>query len=139
MAMKLKQSLVKHGKVQRGLLGVTTQDLSGDLVKAFGLKSRHGAIISKIQANSPAQRAGLEPGDIILYVNGEKVKNSSEIRNIIGLLQVGERVEMEVLRGDEMLSFNAVIGKQQRLQVAGDKIHGSLQGAVLSSGPKDKV
>lgn len=139
MAMTLKQSLITHGKVRRGLLGVTTQNLTRDLVKAFELKSKNGAIISKIQANSPAQRAGLEPGDIILYVNGEKVKNSADIRNIIGLLQVDESVELEVLRGDEMLSFNAVIGKQQRPRVAGEKIHRSLQGAALSSVPKDQV
>ncbi|MGR9099608.1 MAG: DegQ family serine endoprotease [Gammaproteobacteria bacterium] len=139
MAIKLKQSLVEHGEVRRGLLGVTTQDLNGELVKAFNLKSKNGALISKIQENSPAQRAGLEPGDIIVEVNGKPVRNSVEVRNIIGLLQVGEKVELVVMRGKKTMTFDAVIGKQQQPLLAGEKLHRGLQGAGLTATPRDQV
>ncbi|MDO9242139.1 MAG: trypsin-like peptidase domain-containing protein, partial [Methylicorpusculum sp.] len=80
MAMTIKESLVKHGEVRRGLLGVSTQDLSPELVKAFGLETNKGAVVSKVEGNSPAARAGLEPGDIITKVNGQKIKGSHDIR-----------------------------------------------------------
>ncbi|MGR9072343.1 MAG: DegQ family serine endoprotease [Gammaproteobacteria bacterium] len=139
MAIKLKQSLVEHGEVRRGLLGVTTQDLNSELVKAFNLKSKNGALISKIQENSPAQRAGLEPGDIIVEVNGKPIRNSVEVRNIIGLLQVGEKVELVVMRGKQTMTFDAVIGKQQQPLLAGEKLHRGLQGAELTATPRDQV
>src|SRR5512134_2630743 len=71
MAMSIKDSLVKHGEVRRGLLGVTTQDINTELAKAFNLNSTQGVVVSQVHANSPAARAGLEPGDIILAVNGK--------------------------------------------------------------------
>lgn len=139
MVMTIKTSLVKHGEVRRGLLGVTTQDLNAELVKAFGLKNKHGAVVSKVAGNSPAARAGLEPGDIIVKVNGQQVKNSYDIRNIIGLLQIGDKVDIEVYRGDERKKIQAVIGKPQRPRLAGDKVHPRLAGTILSTTPKNQV
>ena len=80
MIMTIKESLVKHGEVRRGLLGVTTQDLTPELVNAFNLENKHGAAISRIESNSPAAKAGLEPGDIIVAANGRPVKNSHDIQ-----------------------------------------------------------
>jgi serine protease Do/serine protease DegQ len=77
MVMTLKESLVTHGEVKRGLLGVSTQNLTPDLIKAFDLKHTHGAIVSKVEGNSAAERAGIEPGDIILSLNGKKVIKSA--------------------------------------------------------------
>ena len=139
MVMTLKQSLVKHGKVRRGLLGVTTQDLTPELVRAFNLKNRHGAVISRVHANSAANRAGLEPGDIILQVNGRKIKSSHEIRNIIGLLQIGDQVDIKILRGDDMKTITATIGKPKRPQLAGKVIHYTLTGTILSTTNKEQI
>jgi len=88
MIMTIKESLVKHGEVRRGLLGVTTQDLTPELVKAFNLENKQGAAISRIESNSPAAKAGLEPGDIIVAANGRPIKSSHDIRNIVGLMQI---------------------------------------------------
>ena len=139
MVLTIKAALVKHGEVRRGLLGVTTQDLSAELVKAFGLKSKHGAVVSKVEGNSPAVRAGLEPGDIIVKVNGEKVKNSYDIRNIIGLLQIGDKVDIDLYRGNEKKSVQAIIGKPQRPHLAGSTIHPGLAETILSTTQKNQI
>jgi Do/DeqQ family serine protease len=139
MVMTIKESLLKHGEVRRGLLGVTTQDLTPELVNAFNLQNKHGAAISRIESNSPAAKAGLEPGDIIVAANGRPVKNSHDIRNIIGLLQIGDKVNIEFFRGNEKKQVTTTIGKPERLQLAGNLLHPSLQGTFLSSTPKDQV
>ena len=140
MAMTIMESLVKHGEVRRGLLGVTTQDLTPELVKAFSLKGHNGAVISRVEAGSPAEKAGLEPGDIIVAINGQDIKNgSSQIRTAIGLLQVGDTANIEILRGEERKTVQATIGKPKRPQLAGDKLHPLLKGATLSATTKDQV
>ena len=139
MAMTIKESLIKHGEVRRGLLGVVTQDLTPELMKAFELKSKHGAVISRVQANSPASRAGLEPGDIILKVDGRKVKNSHAIRSLVGLLQIGDKVTLEVLRNDKRKTITAILGKPQRPTIAGGKLHQRLSGTILSNTQREQV
>ncbi|MGD7034231.1 DegQ family serine endoprotease [Methylotuvimicrobium buryatense] len=139
MAMTIKESLVTHGEVRRGLLGVTTQDLTPELVKAFGLKTKHGAVISKVAGNSPAAKAGLEPGDIITEVNGQKVKGSHDIRNMIGLMKIGAKVDIGFMRDDKKMLVQAEIGKPQRPHLAGKTIHPRLDGAVLSSTQKNQI
>ncbi len=139
MVMSIKDSLIKHGEVRRGLLGITSQDLTPDLVNAFNLENKQGAVISRIESNSPAAKAGLEPGDIIVSANGKAVKNSHDIRNIIGLLQVGDDVELEYYHGNEKRKVVAKIGKPERAQIAGEKLHKKLRGTILSDSPKNQV
>jgi serine protease Do/serine protease DegQ len=139
MIMTIKESLVKHGEVRRGLLGVTTQDLTPELVSAFNLENKQGAAISRIENNSPAAKAGLEPGDIIVSANGKAVKNSQDINNIIGLLQVGDKVSIEFFRGNEKKEVITTIGKPVLPQLAGEKMHRLLQGTVLGVTQKDQV
>ncbi|TPQ27306.1 DegQ family serine endoprotease [Methylomonas sp. EFPC3] len=140
MALRLMESLVQHGEVRRGLLGVTTQDLTPDLVKAFSLKSQHGAVVSRVEAGSPAEKAGLEPGDIIVAINGQDVKGgSTQIRNAVGLLQVGDTAELDIMRGEERKTVQATIGKPKRPQLEGAKLHPILSGATLGVTPKEQV
>ncbi|WP_404358462.1 DegQ family serine endoprotease [Methylotuvimicrobium sp. KM1] len=139
MAMTIKESLVTHGEVRRGLLGVTTQDLTPELVKAFNLKTKHGAVISKVAGNSPAAKAGLEPGDIITEVNGQKIKGSHDIRNMIGLMKIGAKVDIGIMRDDKKMLVQAEIGKPQRPHLAGKTIHPRLDGTVLSSTQKNQI
>ncbi|WP_235186004.1 DegQ family serine endoprotease [Methylomarinum vadi] len=139
MVMTLVDSLVEHGEVRRGLLGVTTQDLTPELVKAFGLRSKHGAVISRIEASSAAAKAGLEPGDIIVALNGRRIKGSHQIRNMIGLMEIGDSVDLEIIRGEQSKTVRAVIGKPQRPQLAGQKLHRTLDGTVLGNTQKGQV
>jgi serine protease Do/serine protease DegQ len=139
MAMSIKNSLLKHGEVRRGLLGITSQDLTPELVNAFNLENKHGAVISSIESNSPAAKAGLEPGDIIVSANGKAVKNSHDIRNIVGLMQIGEEVEIEYYHGNEKRSVNVKIAKPERPQLAGEKLHPKLRGTILGDSPKNQI
>ena len=139
MVMTIKDSLVKHGEVRRGLLGITTQDLTPELVNAFNLENKHGAAISRIESNSPAAKAGLEPGDIIVSANGRPIKNSQDIRNIVGLMQIGDNVELEYYRNNVKKQVVATIGKQELPQLAGNKLHRTLQGTVLGLPQKNQV
>ena len=140
MAIKLMQSLVEHGEVRRGLLGVITQDLTPELVKAFDLKSQQGAAVSQVEAGSPAEKAGIEPGDIIVAVNGLSIKNgSSQIRTAISLLQVGDTVNLEIMRGEERLNLQATIGKPKRPEIAGDKLHPTLKNTTLSATSQNQI
>ena len=139
MVMTLVDSLVKHGEVRRGRLGVTTQDLTAELVKAFGLTNKHGAIVSRVEAESAAARAGLEPGDIIVAVNGRTIKNSAQIRNIIGLMEIGDTADIEIIRGNEEKRLQAVVGKPKKQLLAGEKLHYRLAGTVLSNTQKRQV
>ncbi len=140
MAIQLMESLVQHGEVRRGLLGVNTQDLTPELIKAFNLKGQYGAVVSRIDSGSPAEKAGIEPGDIILAVNGQEIRNgTSQIRTQIGLLQIGDSVNLEIMRGDERKTVTATIGKPKRLQISGDKLHPTLHGAILGATTKEQV
>jgi Do/DeqQ family serine protease len=139
MVASIKDSLVKHGEVRRGLLGVTTQDLTPDLVSAFNLTNRQGAVISRIESNSPAAKAGLEPGDVIVAANGKSIRNSHEIRNIIGLMQIGDQVNLEFYRGNERKEVTATIGKPERPHLNGEKLHPTLKGTILGATSKDQV
>ncbi|MDP7537523.1 MAG: DegQ family serine endoprotease [Methylococcales bacterium] len=139
MAMTLKNALVQYGEVRRGLLGISTQDLTPDLVKAFGISENYGAVISRVQAGSSAERAGLEAGDIIRVVNNLKIENSHQIRNIVGLLQVGDQVDVTILRNGRLKKIQATVGKPASLVIKGRDIHKTLTGVVLSATSKDRA
>jgi len=139
MAMTIKDSLVKHGEVRRGLLGVTTQDLTPELMKAFNMVNKQGAAVSRIESNSPAEKAGLQTGDVIIAANGQAIKNSHDIRNLVGLLQVGDGVELEYIRGNEKKTVTATISKPEQVQLAGDKLHRTLKGTLLTATQKDQL
>jgi len=101
MALNIMEQLVEKGEVQRGYLGIVAQDLNPDLAEAFGLSRQSGAVISKVLEESPADEAGLKTGDIITRIDGKQVKNAGSVRNRIGLLNVGDKVDFEILREGE--------------------------------------
>ncbi len=139
MITTIKDVLVKHGEVKRGLLGVTTQDLTPDLVNAFNLETQHGAAISRIENDSPAAKAGLEPGDIIVGANDKPINNSQDINNIVGLLQIGDKVTLDYFHGTEKKAVTAIIAKPEQTQLAGEKLHRLLVGTVLTATAKNQL
>jgi serine protease Do/serine protease DegQ len=98
MARGVMEQLVKYGEVRRGFLGIQLQDLDAELAKVFDISDRQGAVIVNVLPDTPAQKAGLQAGDVIVSVNGRPVRNASAVRNAIGLMQVGDRVSLEVVR-----------------------------------------
>lgn len=133
MAMTIMNTLVEHGEVRRGLLGVTVQDLSHELAQAFGLPQTQGAVITGVQTDSPAAKAKLEPGDIVLAINERKIKNSADVRNNVGLLQIGDEVRIDVLHKGESEARYAKIAAPKLAVADGRQIHPKLAGTVLRS------
>jgi S1-C subfamily serine protease len=93
------QQLVAHGEVRRGRLGVQVQDLTPDLAEAMRLTvDGGGVVVSQVEAGSPARRAGLQTGDVILAIDGQPVRGASDLRNRIGLMPIGRDVDLTILR-----------------------------------------
>ncbi|WMP16270.1 Do family serine endopeptidase [Thiothrix lacustris] len=101
--------IVQYGKVERGQLGVEVQDIDAAMARDFGMKSNVGAIISQVITNSPAEKAGIQTGDIITKLNDKNVSNAVDVKNMIGDLRVGSEVQMTVLRAGRPKNINVVI------------------------------
>jgi serine protease Do len=91
-------SLIEHGKVTRGYLGLRPQDVTPLLAKEFNLKNDRGALVAEVEPNSPAEKAGLKSGDVILDFNGHKVADARHLRLEVAEAPPGDRVPVEVLR-----------------------------------------
>src|SRR5580704_867041 len=98
MARNVMQQIVEHGKVTRAYLGIVPQDVTPDIAKQFGEKEARGALVADVSAGSPAQKSGLERGDIILDVNGKPVADSNELRMTISMMAPDSDAKLKVLR-----------------------------------------
>ena len=116
MARQVMDQLVQHGEVKRGFLGAQLQDLDPELAEAFGLSEQEGAVLVSIVRGSPAERAGLQQGDVVLAVNGRAVRDAADLRNQVGLLPVGTRAVLDVVRkgtsGPKREQITAVVSEQ---------------------------
>ena len=133
MTQQVMTQLIQHGEVHRGRLGILVQDLTPDLAKAFDIKETHGAVISKVIKDSPAERAGLMAGDVVIAVNGRPVTTSSELRNSIGLLPVGDTVTLEVVRDGKSRNVKVTIAETIQDKLEGKRINPRLQGATFGA------
>ena len=107
MAKAVVDQLLEYGEVRRGRLGVRIQDVTPDLAEALDLTSGGGAIITEVEPETPAERAGLEAGDVIIAVNDRPIRNSADLRNQIGLIPVGADLTVDILRDGEQQSIEA--------------------------------
>ena len=101
LAMQIAEQLLETGQVQRGFFGVTLQNIDAALAEAFNLERNDGAVITSVLKDSPADQAGLKPGDILRKVNGKNVKHADGVRNQLGLLKIGSQVIFDILRGGQ--------------------------------------
>jgi serine protease Do/serine protease DegQ len=131
MVKQLMEQLVQYGEVRRGQLGVSVQDLTLELAQAFGIQNDRGAVITQIMPNSAAQRAGIKAGDVVLAVNGKGVRNANQLRNVIGLLPVGEQVTLKILRDGETRTIKVRIGEVAVSTLSGEDANPLLSGAVF--------
>ena len=132
MAHEVMTQLIQHGKVKRGRLGVVAQDLTPELAAAFNIDQNSGAVIAQVDKDTPADKAGLRAGDVVTAVNDRKIRNSSDMRNVIGLLPVGSRVEMSVRRNGKTKTFLAVIEEPVLTVISGDQLSPYLAGLEFS-------
>jgi len=109
-------SIVKHGQVVRGWIGIESQDITPELAGNFGLGRERGAIIAGVVRGGPADRAGMRPGDILLAVNGRKVGNTGDMMNLIAELPPGEKAPMTVMRKNRETILAVTVGRRPRQQ-----------------------
>jgi len=133
MALDITQQLIEYGKVRRGYLGVSAQDLTNDLSKAFGIKANRGAIITQVLKDSPADLAGIYIGDVVIKINNEDVQNASSMRNKIGLLKLNSIITMEINRKGKIITTKVQITEPKISKNDGIKINSRLQGIIFSS------
>ncbi len=98
MAQVIMGQLIQYGSVKRGLMGVIVQDVTPDLAKAFDISGKKGAVITQVSPDSPAAGAGLKVGDIIQKFNNQQIESANEVRNAVGVLRVGAKIQLQVLR-----------------------------------------
>jgi serine protease Do/serine protease DegQ len=136
MMRTVMNQLVKYGEVKRGVLGVNIQTLTPDIAESMGLTNTQGALISQVVEGSAAEKAGIKAGDVVTAINGKAVKDATGLRNAIGLLSIGDRVDVALLRDGSPRRVTAVIGERDTTAAAADTessgTHSGLDGAVLA-------
>ena len=120
MAKPVFESIVKTGKVVRGHLGVAIQDLTQDLAKSFGLKQAKGALVSSVAEDSPAQRAGLKQGDVIVAYQGKPVEDAAALQREVTHTPVNTKATLKIIRDGREQEVTVTIGEQaETVKVAG--------------------
>lgn len=109
MARLVMNQLVQKGKVTRGWLGVTIQELTPELSQKFGLRNAKGALVGDVAKGSPAEKAGLKRGDIILEYNGKKITDVGTLRNMVAQSKVGSEVPLTISRGGKEYVMKVLI------------------------------
>lgn len=111
VAMKVQQQLVSHGKVSRGRIGVMIQDVNQDLADSFGLDKPAGALVSSVEKGSPAEKAGLEPGDVILKFNGKPVARSGELPPLVSEQPPGSTATLSIWHKGQLREIRMTLGE----------------------------
>lgn len=124
MVKLVMDSLIKTGKVVRGWLGVSVQDVTPQLAKQFGVEQPEGALVGEVIKGSPAEKAGLKRGDVIVSFNGEKVEDSGHLRNMAASTPVGNKVKLEIIRDKKKVPVEVTVGEMPK-EVAGGKEGGA--------------
>jgi serine protease Do len=111
MARNVMDALVKDGEVRRGRLGVTVQGIDADLAASLRLPSISGALVSDVEEDGPADRAGLKRGDVITEMNGERIDDSNELRNRIAIAGPNAKIDLTIFRDGETEKVSATLGE----------------------------
>jgi len=141
MAKSIMEQLIKFGSVKRGLLGVNIYSITPDIAQLYGLGDTQGALVSQVIEGSPAAKAGIRTGDVITSVNGQNVKSNTELRNSIGLLRVGDKVEIGLVRDGKPQRVTAIISDSNDAPTKvstpqeSNSIHRAFEGAGLADAP----
>jgi serine protease Do/serine protease DegQ len=136
MVKGVMDQLIKYGQVKRGVLGVNIYPVTPDIAKEFGVSESSGALVAGVVQGSAAERAGVKTGDIITSINGATMKDAGELRNAIGMLRVGDKVEIGLLRDGKPRKVTAMIAERGDTETANAvDINRGLDGTDLTDAP----
>jgi Do/DeqQ family serine protease len=120
IARLVMDQLIKGGEIKRGRIGVAIQDLTPDIAQALGTTHTQGAVIARVEAGSPAERAGLRTNDLVVAVNGVPIHNGAELKNRVVVAQIGDAVDLTVVRGSSertvAVRIDQVAAQRQRVR-----------------------
>jgi len=138
LARNVMDQIVSHGQVERGYLGVTIQEVTPAIAKAIGLNAPEGALVSDVSPNSPAQRAGLQSGDVIVSMNGTNVVESNQLRMNVSMMNPGQTVHLKVFRDGQTRDVTVQVGelpgkKVERASRESDESEHALEGVSVES------
>ncbi len=130
LVKQISNQLIQFGQVRRAHLGIQLQGITPELAQAFGLKTTHGAVITQVMSGSTADKAGLKAGDIILAINGQKLINLSSLKKSIGLIMVGQKITLSVLRDGKTQTITTTVTQPHQTSQQGH-VHPKLSGATF--------
>ena len=113
MAKEIAPQLQERGHVTRGWLGVSIQDVTPDLAKSFGLKEKKGALVAQVVSGGPAEKAGVEQGDVIVEFDGKEVADSKDLPRIVATTPVGKNVTVKLLRDGQVSDRQVKVGEME--------------------------
>ena len=135
MARQIMDQLLTHGEIQRGRIGVQIQDLTPDIAEALGTTHQKGAVVAQVIPGTPAEAAGLQAYDVVVGMNDEAVTGSSDLRNKVGMLRVGDAVRLTIVREGETMTIDLAVGEIGEVALGAGSQIPQLEGAVF--GPLD--
>jgi len=118
VAAKVQDQLVAHGKVTRGRMGVTIQNVNQALAESFGLSKPEGALVSSVEKGSPAEKAGIEPGDVIIKFDGKEVADSAQLPARVAEMKPGATARLEIIRKGSTKELSVTVGEMKDSKIA---------------------
>jgi serine protease Do len=118
LARNVMESLIKNGKVSRGFLGIALQPLSEELAKAFKIENNAGALVAQVTPKSPAEKAGVLEGDVVVSVNGQKVEGPRELQLVVAAIAPGTKVEVKLIRDGKDKTVSVELGERPNSKIA---------------------
>jgi serine protease Do len=137
LARTVMDQILKNGKVTRAYLGIVPQDLTPAMAKAFGEKELRGALVGDVSADSPAQRAGLQKGDIILELNGKPVEDANQLRMNISMMSPDSSVNLKIFRNGAERTMSAKLGELSTQEAAVHNEQGATKSALSGVSVED--
>ncbi len=131
LASEVMAQLIAHGKVERGTLGLQSQDITPRIARLLNLKQETGVVVTGVNPGSPAETAGLAPGDVLTALDGKPLRNVDELRNTEGLLPVGSTVRLGVLHDGKAREVSAVLRAERLASLDGGKLDPRLAGVTF--------
>ena len=138
MARTVMEQIIKYGKVERGVLGVTIQSLTPEIAKGLKISQQTGVVVNQVTPGTGADKAGIKPGDVITSIDGTPVDTNTALHNAVGLLRVGSEVTLSIIRDGKPMTVKATLSKEADDETGGDSdtdMHGISVGALDKSSP----